>query len=634
MAEVARAWVTIIPSMEGAQETIEKELTGAGAKAGQSAGKSAGSGFGSALGKGLKATGVAMTAVATGAIAAGTGIYNLASGVAEAGDSIDKMSQKLGLSAQAYQEWDYVMKVSGTEMASMSTGLKTLTNKLDDAKNGSEGAQDMFAKLGISMEDINTMSREDLFAKTIEGFQSMADSTDRAALANDLFGKSGQELAPLFNMTTEEMQALIQEANDYGMVMSDETVAASAAFEDSLTKLSGTVSGFKTSIASELLPGITMITDGLSDLIAGNEGASDAIKAGAESVIGSLTDMVPGIVTMVTALSSALMESAPAILEALVQGLISALPTLVPAAVDMILALTTTLLSMLPQLIEAAMQIILALATGLIEALPELIPQVVEIMMTVVQTLVENASLLIPAAIDLILALAEGLINALPVLIAQLPTIISSIVEGIVSNLPLIIQAGIQLIIMLITGIIQAIPQLIAAIPQIITALVSGLNGALGGLLDVGMNVVRGIWSGISSGIGWIKQRITEWVGDVVSFIKRVFKIGSPSKLMRDEVGIYLAKGIGVGFEKGMADVNHMIKDATSTDYRLSMIGTMDSVKAGATGAFLIDDTPATGQNVTLYIDGIKYNTDEYIDDSITSFIETMVRKQKMYAGA
>ena len=91
---------------------------------------------------------------------------------------------------KSYQEWDYVMKICGTEMSSMTTGLKTLTNKLDDAKNGSESAQAMFAALGISMEDMQKMSREDLFKASIAGLQKMGDSTERAALANDLFGKS------------------------------------------------------------------------------------------------------------------------------------------------------------------------------------------------------------------------------------------------------------------------------------------------------------------------------------------------------------------------------------------------------------------------------------------------------------
>ena len=71
---------------------------------------------------------------------AGGALFAFANNSAQSADEIDKMSQKVGMSAKAYQEWDYVLQISGTEMSSMTTGLKTLTNKFDDAVNGSDSA--------------------------------------------------------------------------------------------------------------------------------------------------------------------------------------------------------------------------------------------------------------------------------------------------------------------------------------------------------------------------------------------------------------------------------------------------------------------------------------------------------------
>ncbi len=101
----------------------------------------------------------------------------------------------------------------------------------------------------------------------------MEAGAERTSAATDLLGRSATDMAAVLNMTAEETEALKQEANDYGMVMSNEVVAASAAFEDSLTKLTGTMSGLKNRMVGELLPGITQIMDGLSDLVAGNEEA-------------------------------------------------------------------------------------------------------------------------------------------------------------------------------------------------------------------------------------------------------------------------------------------------------------------------------------------------------------------------
>ena len=73
--------------------------------------------------------------------------------------------------------------------------------------------------------------------------------------------------------------------------------------------------------------------------------------------------------------------------------------------------------------------------------------------------------------------------------------------------------------------------------------------------LSIGKNIVKGIWQGISNGLSWIKDKITGWVGNVLKFIKKLFGIKSPSTVMRDEVGKYLAQGMGVGFENELDNV-------------------------------------------------------------------------------
>ena len=222
----------------------------------------------------------------------GTAAFNAADNISQSLDNIDKMSQKLGLSTQAYQEWDYVLQISGADIDSMATGLKTLTNKFDEAKSGSKSAIKTFERLGLSMEDISDMSREDLFSAAITAFQNMEDSAERAALANDLFGRSGQDLAPLFNTTAEETQRLIQQVNDLGGVMSEDTVKNGAAFQDSLTSLKTAFSGASTSLMTELIPAITTIMNKIAEFIA---------SGGLEKIIETLEKLAPAILLVISA---------------------------------------------------------------------------------------------------------------------------------------------------------------------------------------------------------------------------------------------------------------------------------------------------------------------------------------------
>lgn len=192
-------------------------------------------------------------------------LYELTNATADYGDNIDKMSQKLGLSAETYQKWDYVIGLAGGDIDSMSAGFKTMTNALADAQNGSESAIEKFTALGISMDEISSVSQEEMFEKAVFALQNMEDQTQKAAAANDLFGKSGQNLIPLLNQTNEDTQALIDTTSELGLVMSDEAVAASARFKDSQDTIASALEATKRSLGEQLMPYFQRFLDWVLD---------------------------------------------------------------------------------------------------------------------------------------------------------------------------------------------------------------------------------------------------------------------------------------------------------------------------------------------------------------------------------
>ena len=102
-------------------------------------------------------------------------------------------------------------------------------------------------------------------------------------------------------------------------------------------------------------------------------------------------------------------------------------------------------------------------------------------------------------------------------------------------------------------------------------SVVSGIKDTFSNIGDtfagIGKNMVQGIWNGISGATGWIKDKISGWVGNVTDFLKDLFGIESPSKLMRDEIGVYLAQGVGVGFAEEIGSVNKMIEDSIPKEF-------------------------------------------------------------------
>ena len=499
-----------------------------------------------------KAMAAAVAAIGTAAVATGKKLFDMATETANIGDEIDKTSQKLGMSAEAYQEWDYVLGQSGVEITSMTTGLKTLTNQIDDAKNGSDKAAERFARLGISMEDLSTMSREDIFAKVVEGMQSMADSTDRAALANDLFGKSGQNLTPLFNETAESTAALKQAAHDLGFVMSDEAVAASADFNDSLDTLQRTFTGVKNNIMGDLLPSFTEIMTGLSELLVGGEDAKNKIQHGAQEMVNSLAGIIPQIVDILITLITAIAEIAPGIIEALVQGvvnnlpqiieaasniivtflesLIAALPQIAQGALDLVITLVNAILDNLPMILETAIQVIVTIATGIADALPTLIPTIVSVIMQICTTLIDNLPAILDAALQIIIGLAQGILDAIPVLIEALPTVIESIINFIINAIPMIIDAGIQLLTSLVTALPTIIEAIVNALPQIIDAIITGILGAIPQLIEAGIKLLTSLIQNlpliITTIVNALPQIITSIINAILSNIPLIIQAG------------------------------------------------------------------------------------------------------------
>lgn len=417
-----------------------------------------GQSFGNSITTGLataaRVGAVAVAATTTAVIGASTAFVNGVTDVAMYGDEIDKTSQRLGLSTTAFQEWDYVLNIAGTSMQSMQIGMKTLTNQIDEAKNGSEDAQEKFAQLGISLEDLNTMSREEIFEQAIYGFQGMADSTERAALANDLFGRSGQELTPLFNMTAEETQGLIEQANEYGMVMSEDAVAASAAFKDSLTTLQGTLTGVKNNLLSEFLPSFSTVMDGLSAIFAGDDSGLEVVRQGVSDFADKMNEVMPMFLEIggeiVGVLGDALVQNLPTIISTgatvmnkLVQGLIQNLPALISAATLLITEVTKGLIQAAPDLLSAAIEIVAYLGEYLSEEAPNLIDSAVDVIIQLVEMLTDpdNVETLLSASLQIILAIAQGLIENAPELIGAVIVAISNLVVALMESLPLIADA-------------------------------------------------------------------------------------------------------------------------------------------------------------------------------------------------
>ena len=362
MATLGQAYVQIVPSADGISNSISSVLSGPADTAGQEAGSKFGSSFGDKMKNGLMIAGAGIAAFGA---TAGAALGKSISDVSKYGDHVDKMSQKIGFSAAGFQKWDYVLNRAGTSIDSMAPVMKTLSNA---AVSNSEA----FQQLGISQEEVANMSQEELFGRTIQALSGMEEGAERTALASKLLGRGATELAPLLNGGTEAIEEQMKMAEEYGMVMSDDAVKASADFVDAQTTLQGTLTGLKNKVTADFLPAATDVVNGLAMMASGDfMGGFDLIKEGVGEFIGNITSRVPEMIT-----------KGGEMLAGFIQGLTEKIPEMATAAAEAIRNFAQGFGQDSEggmELIAKAGEMMSALGGALMDAAGVLIPAVVEL---------------------------------------------------------------------------------------------------------------------------------------------------------------------------------------------------------------------------------------------------------------
>lgn len=485
-----------------------------------------------------------------GATVVGTGasIVSMAKNTSETAKEINNMSQKIGISIESYQKWDYIFKKSGTSIDIMQGGMKKLSGAIVEANNGSEEAIAKFNGLGISIDDLKNLTQEEIFEKSIKGLQGMGQSAERTTLATDLFGRSATELGPLLNKTDADMAKLEKNINKYGLVMSEEAVKSSIAFKGSLSSLGTALGATQRQLISELLPGMSQVVNGFTDLVMGVDGADVAIKDGINNVVSGIKTLIPKLGAIISDISETIISVAPDLLKALGEGIMQALPVLIPTITNLVLKLGQLIIEALPMLIDAATQIIVSLVKGIAEAMPQLIGKIVDVIISINSTLIDNIDLLIDASIEIIIALARGLIEALPRLIERIPEIIVKLVAALIRNAPKLLDAAFALMGILGQGLINSIWEVIKWIPQIIDQIAKQFGTSISQMVEIGRNIIYGLWNGIWEKVSWLKDKVTNVIGGVVDGIKNFLGIHSPSTLFAG-IGKNMALGLGQGFD-------------------------------------------------------------------------------------
>lgn len=285
------------------------------------------------------------------------------------GDAIDKNSQRLGMSTEAYQEWSYILSQHGADISTLTTSVRTITNRIDEMSKGSATATEAFHKLGISMADLQGKSGEESLSLIISRLQGMEDETQRNAVANDLLGRSYVELIPLLNQTAESTEELRQKAHDTNQLLSEEGIQAAVEYKNAVDTLSKSFNGFTSQIGADILPGITLIVEGITDLLNNTEGAEEKITQGIEDTFAAIERVVPKVATVIGRIANAAGEKAPEIVQRVLRAMVENAPKVADGIAQMLPVIINAIKDLLPDIGTAAGAIVTTILTAILDTL-------------------------------------------------------------------------------------------------------------------------------------------------------------------------------------------------------------------------------------------------------------------------
>lgn len=525
----------------------------------------------SSIAKGAAAVG---TAVVAGATAIGGAAYKIATSTAEQADYIDKLSERTGINREELQRWKHAADQSGVSVDSFKNGIKKMSDVIDDANNGSKTASTSLSRLGLSLDDLNKMSTEEKFNTITAALADMEQGAERNALGNDLLGKSYTEMLPLLNAGTDGMAALKKEADDLGIVMSEDTVKAGVVLGDTIANVKDAFGGLLNIIGAAAIPLIQQIADmiiaGLPKIQALFGKLVPVISSVFERLLPPLFELTQTLFPVLMDLISSLLPPIESIITAILPVIINLIQQLVPFLIQIVQQILPIVVQLIEGLMPLITEILNTVLPVIIQLLQARLPPLIEIIQAVLPVIIELIQLLLPPILQIIQAILPVLINLintvmpllvqiieaiLPVITTLIETIIPPILEIVEMILPIltdllnqlmpILTSLLEAVLPVIISLIELIapilkpilellftlleplldllnlilPPLISLFTGLISKALTPLKAALGVVADVLNTVFKGAFEGIGKVVGNIKNVFS----GIIDFVKNVF---------------------------------------------------------------------------------------------------------------
>lgn len=297
------------------------------------------------------------------------------------------------------------------------------------------------------------------------------------------------------------------------------------------------------------------------------EQAPEFIEAGSKVILSFIDGVSKTLPKMLTEFSKALNKNIGPIitqvlnvLTAVINALVANIPVILTAVATIILAIVQALADNAPEILAATLKLMGALVIGIIQALPQIAVAMAKISVAIVQALLAILGALVAAGVKILQALWTGIKSWAGSLASKVKGVGERVLKSIVSGIGNLLSTGKSWVMGLWSGIKSWVGRITSNVKGFALKLPSTVKNALGSLFSIGANFIQGLWNGVKSKIDGFIGNLKDKLSEAASLAKKIFKIGSPSKLMY-QYGVWFMQGLENGIDTAYKPLLRGLKD-------------------------------------------------------------------------
>lgn len=410
------------------------------------------------------------------------------------------METVTGFSASLLQSLDGDTKAAAEKANVAITDMSDNANKMGTSMESIQNAYQGFAKQNYTMLDNLKLG----YGGTKEEMQRLLE--DAKKLSGQKFDLSSYaDIVDAIHVVQTEMGITGTTAKEAATTIQGSVNMTKAAWQNLVVGIADDTQDFDvlvnnfvesvTTAGNNILPRVEIALKGVGTLV---EKLAPIIAKTVPNIVSTtLPSMIKAGTSMIRALLDGLLKAVPElipcfknIVNQLISVIVTNLPMILNAAVTIAGAIVSGLVEALPDILDAGIELIQSLAQGLTNGIPTILSTAITIVSQLASTLIQNVPQIVQTGIQLLLGLANGILQAVPQLLQELPGIITQMVENILSCIPMIIECGIELLTSLVDALPQIIQSIVAVLPQIINGIIEALLGHIDEIIQAGIKLL------------------------------------------------------------------------------------------------------------------------------------------------